>query len=384
VETNSNNNQLDVQNFKKCTDFDSLVDKEKAIAYYIKKLIDDSATLKNFEFYINFNAKDYSFYVENKKIYFEIPPIFSYEIIKFEIYKIDYLIKYPISRTIYGIWPGFYKYNNTKFQFFYLIAMISFLTFSYIFSKTFLGIIITVSFSLLIFIYIVFLINLFVMLVHVGIHSRCYNEICINRAKGKYCFNCEMFLRKNPFLLIGAPKVIIQDFNEEIGIEMEYFLHLIVSNTTVLKKFARIIFIFNIYYKHVILDPFSIRITLPKNVNLKKIVNIIFNLDFYLSQRISRDRQFMFFYDINKITENKTENFIKKYSKVYNLIKTINVINSNYPNIEVQYNFDKTHSIEGKIKFIAKTKLKKLVEIDRDLAQELIKNLNDNEFNALL
>ncbi|MHA1232641.1 MAG: hypothetical protein ACTSPQ_18570 [Candidatus Helarchaeota archaeon] len=375
-----------LQKFKNIKNVEQFNDDERYLVYYILKLKKMNPVFNNFEIFLSFEHNKSAFYVENNKIFFQISPTFTFDRIKFELYKIAYLIKYPIARSIYGFWPGFYNYDNIKSQFFYLMGIISLLTFSYVFSMTQIGLILNVTMIIIFLIYIIFVINLFIMIINISINSYCYNETCNNKAKGRYCLNCELYLRKNPFVLLGVPKIIIDDPLREIELEFELFLKLIISETNFIKKYMRIIINFDLYNRYSLVDPFSINMTLAKNSDIEKMLIAIFNLDFYLAQRYSRDYNLNFvnFNEISNLSNNKTITFIRKNEEIYNLIITLSKLNLKYPHLIENYEFDQNDSLIDKIKKIGLLKFRKLAEIDPDFTQKLLKELNNPEFSKLI
>ncbi|MHA1253597.1 MAG: hypothetical protein ACTSRP_26725, partial [Candidatus Helarchaeota archaeon] len=172
----------------------------------------------------------------------------------------------------------------------------------------------------------------------------------------------------------------------EIELEFELFLKLIISETNFIKKYMRIIINFDLYNRYSLVDPFSINMTLAKNSDIEKMLIAIFNLDFYLAQRYSRDYNLNFvnFNEISNLSNNKTITFIRKNEEIYNLIITLSKLNLKYPHLIENYEFDQNDSLIDKIKKIGLLKFRKLAEIDPDFTQKLLKELNNPEFSKLI
>ncbi|MBD3230836.1 MAG: hypothetical protein GF329_21845 [Candidatus Lokiarchaeota archaeon] len=373
-----------LQKFRHIEDLESFDTDERSIVLYLESLKKDSVNIKDLDIYVKFDAKDFSFYVKNKIIYLDIPPNFPDYLLKFEFLKIDYLLHYPAGRTIYGLWPSFYKYENLKSQFFYLIGLISILALTYIFSATPIGSLVTITLVVFILIYGIFLGNLFFMVLYIGMHSRCFNETCVSRAKRRYCTRCEIFLRKNPFILMGVPKIIFNDRINDAEPEFELFFKLIIYQTKYIKKFKRIIYKFNLYNRHRIIDPFTLTIIISKNSSLKNVIINIFSLDLYLAERNYRTKESINLYRIPRISEEKARNFIQKYYKSYKIVASLGEINQKFPEL-INYNtIDRSEDIREKIKKIAKLKIQRLIVIDKKLANKIIKKIDEPEFKKLL
>ncbi|MHA1268329.1 MAG: hypothetical protein ACTSPY_00960 [Candidatus Helarchaeota archaeon] len=314
----------------------------------------------------------------------ELPINPPFDLIKFELYKIEYLIKHTFARTIFSFWPSIYNYNNIKSHFIYLIGLLSLLTFSYLFSMTRIGLILMSSLSVLIFIYIVFLINLFFMVVHIGLLSKCDNDVCNNRSKGRFCINCEIFLRKNPFILLGVPKVVINKSNLDIRIETKLFIQLIISETNFIKYFKRIIINFDNNDGRKIIDPFTINIILSQNKKLADIIRTIFYMDLYFSKIYIRLNSYLNVYEIPRKSEEKVSSFIKKYNDIIKILDVLNIINSKHKFTVNISDIKLKDNIQDKIKNVGLLKMKKFLEIDEELAKNLIRNLQIEDFLNLL
>lgn len=363
-------------------DIDSFNNEERRVILYLKSLQADSEKVSDLDIYVNFNAKEFGFIVERNSLYLELPPDVSDHVLKFELYKIDYLLKYPVARSIYGFWPGFYKYENMKSQFFYLIGLISLFTFSLIFSKNLIGFIVSVGLGFFILIYTVFLINLLPMSIYIRINSQCFNRVCINHSGGKYCTQCQIFLRKNPFILIGFPKIVSKDETNIIEPEFELFFKLLIFETNYIKDFKRIIYKFGLYDRHRLIDPFSIDITINKDKSLKNIIVAMFNLDLYLMKKNPRTQNSIPLFDIPRRGEQEARKFIKKYFTPYKIVEVMRKYKKEFTEIPSYLSeYEELDNITDKIKEIAKIKLKIISETDEETANELIKMINDSEFD---
>lgn len=93
--------------FTPIEDIDIFNNEERRVISYLKNLQADSEKVSNLDIYVNFNAKEFAFVVERNSLYLELPSDITDHVLKFELFKIDYLLKYPIARSIYGFWPGF-------------------------------------------------------------------------------------------------------------------------------------------------------------------------------------------------------------------------------------------------------------------------------------
>lgn len=269
-----------------------------------------------------------------------------------------------------------------KSQFFYLIGLISLFTFSLIFSKNLIGFIISVGLGFFILIYTVFLINLLPMSIYIRVNSQCFNKVCINHAGGKYCTQCQIFLRKNPFILIGFPKIVSKDEISIFGPEFELFFKLLIFETNYIKNFKRIIYKFGLYDRHRLIDPFSIDITINKDKTLKNIIVSIFNLDLYLMKKNPRTQNSIPLFDIPRRGENDARKFIKKYFTIYKIVEVLRKYKKQFTEIPAYLSdYDEIENIPERIKEIAKIKLKIISEIDEEMAKQLIEMINDSEFN---